>query len=446
MTKTLKLILLLSLAANALLLLGVAAGLFSLGKPAATAHTVAKRAPTNKTLSPEAATAATALLTLDDPAALRDRLRAMGLSEDMVRTIVTASIKSRHAARLREIDNEAVEAFQKKPYWQHNVGGVTKSWYWTAEQIKEQDAISRDEQEQIKQVLGEDGATGITDIRTLYAAQALMNYSAFLPPEKAARLSGIDRDYDDLRTQMLVEMAGFRMPGDDAKLKLLDDEKQRDIQALLTLDEQAAMKLHDSPSASLLQGTFSAFDGTEEEYKAIFALKSASTEKFMEALSMSSYGGVDVSYQKQFAEEETIEAQIKTLLGDERYAQYQRAERGDYSSLLAAAQRFNLSPETVSQTYQARDDAVTEAMRISSDESLTTGQRKQAYAALTEQATAQIRATLGDDIGDAYIDNALDWFKQLSKGGTVHTLPKTGDVFVVPPRAAKAGKAGKKKK
>jgi len=448
MNKTLKRILLLSLAANALLLLGVTAGLFSLGKPPAAPsalsvnpHSAIRNPQSASPLSPEAAKAAAAPLLTDDPATLRDRLRALGLPDAVVRAVVTASIKSRDAARLREIDGAALAASLKKPYWLYTRGGVFKAIPYTVEQMKERSAISREEQEQIKQVLGDDAATGVIDYSSLRAAQNYLTYSTFLPPEKAARLSDIDRDYSDLQTQMLAEMGGFRMPGDDAKLKLLEDEKQRDIQALLTPEEQAAIKLHDSATASGLQRIFAGFDGTEDEYKAIFTLENASNEKFMEALTMSGYGGVSMSeaYRESFAAQDAIESQIKTLLGDERYAEYQRAERQDYQSLLAAAQRFNLAPETVAQTYQVREDTATEAKRISDDKSLTTEQRKQAYAALTEQATTQIRANLGDEVGDAYIDNALGWLKQLPQGGTVNIL-SGGNVYVTPPRATKAGK------
>ena len=430
-TKTLKPVLILSLAANAVLLLGSATGLFSLGKPpddasARAAAVASKRAPADKTLSPEAAKAATALLSIDDPTALRDRLRALGLPDDMVRAVVRANINSHYAARLREIDKEALAASQKIPYWRPNPAGVDYSGF-TAEQAKEWREIYRNQQEQIRQVLGNDGITSINQI----------TYSTFLPAGKAAQLADIDNDYSDLRQQIIIETAGFRMPGDGAKLKLLDDEKQRDVQALLTPDELAEKKLRTS---SGLQHTFAAFDGTEEEYKAIFALQNPVDEKYDTATAM--YGGVNMQdfYRERSAVQAEIDTQIKDMLGDERYADYQRAQRMDYKSLLAAAQRFDLAPETVSQTYQARDAAVAEVSRISGDKSLSAEQKTQAYAALAEQTTAQIRASLGNDIGDAYINNALGWLKTLPNGGTVHVSSDGGDVYVVPPRPGKNGK------
>jgi len=110
-----------------------------------------------------------------------------------------------------------------------------------------------------------------------------------------------------------------------------------------------------------------------------------------------------------------------------------RGQRQDYQSLQAAAQRFNLGADTVAQTYQVRDDAANQAQQISNDKSLSAEQKAAAYASLAEQATAQIKASLGDEVGDAYINNALPWLKNLPKGGTVR-ITEQGNVIVSPPK------------
>jgi len=446
-TKILKLVLILSLAANAVLLLGSAAGIFSLGKASAVnardtaTASKSKSAPTDKTLSPEAAKAAAALLSTDDPAALRDKLRAMGLSDAVVRAVVTARIKSRDAARLREIDDAAVAVARKTPFWHFRDVGLYPFGH-TKEQLREQTKIASAEQRQLRQVLGS------ADIKDDLAQAA---YGAFLPANKVSRLFDIKDDYNELRSQIHEKMmgmtGGFQMPGDQTSLKLLEDEQRRDIQALLTPEEQAAMKLRDSYTASILQQRLYAFDSTEEEYKAIFALRNPVDEKYQAALAQLDYNDPNRQnlYREQDAALKQIDAQIKDMLGDERYAEYQRAQRPDYQTLVLAARRFDLAPETVSQTYQVRETTVNEAVRISNDASLDADQKTQAYAALAGQATAQIRASLGDEIGDAYINNALPWLKQLPQGGTVGIFPDGSTVFVTPPRAANVGKAGKRK-
>lgn len=144
------------------------------------------------------------------------------------------------------------------------------------------------------------------------------------------------------------------------------------------------------------------------------------------------YSGISKS--ERDAAQNEVDAQIRDALGAERYASFLRAQRDDYQTLQAAARRFNLGAETVAQTYQVREVTAVEAKRISDDKSLDAGQKVEAYAALAEQATAQIRASLGDEVGDAYINNALPWLKNLPKGGNV-TINERGNVSVSQPKA-----------
>jgi len=434
MNKSAKSVLILSIVVNAILFVGLAAGYVSINKSSGKVAKPAVVGSGGSTLSPEAAKQTLSLLTMDDMVALRDGLRALGLPEDEVRRIVEWRISKRYAARRNEIGNAKPKAAQERPYWQGAQRGMSRSDDYTPEQKKELREIGDEVQNEMRQLFGREDASIYTAI-----------HYPFLSPEKMARLEEVERDYRDLRERTVKEMAGFRMPGDEAALKLIDDEKKRDRLALLTPEEREADALRNSETARDLQRTLRGFITTEEEYKAIFALQSALEEKYPEEVGRTARsGGADTSeYDRARAEEQKkIEVQIKEMLGEERYADYLRGQRRDYQALLAAAERFDLSAEAVVQTYQVRDDTAREAKRISDDKSLSAEQKREAYAALAEQATAQIKASLGDEVGDAYINNALVWLKNLPKGGNV-SISERGDVSVSQPRAGKGKAKGK---
>ena len=423
MNKPVKLILILSIAVNAIWVFGAASGWLSFGK--AGGKVSGDVAQKTDALSPEAAKEMAALFAADDAAKLRDELRALGVPEDVVRAVVSVRIRSRSAARYREISEAARQAEAQRPYWSAKPRRALIAL--TADQWGEIIALQREENKQIKQIMGTgDEVSGYAHLRY-----------TFLPSEKVGRLSEIESDYYQLRAKVAEEMSGFRMPGDDAKLKLLDEEYKRDVAAVLTPDEKMAKDLRDSSTAYDVRRAFAGFDGTEEEYKTIFALQQKMEEKFPSDTPMAAmmYGGADVSeYWRAYSEaQKQVDAQIKEALGDARYAEYVRGQRQDYQTLMAAADRFNLGADIVAQTYQARDNAANEAKRISDDKRLNAGQKKEAYAALAEQATAQIRAALGDEVGDAYINNALVWLKNLPRGGNV-TIDKRGNVNVSQPK------------
>jgi len=261
-------------------------------------------------------------------------------------------------------------------------------------------------------------------------------YYAYLPRDKAEKLSEIESDYFYLQDQARRDVAGFRMPGDDAKLKLINDEKQRDMEALLTPDEKKAYDSRNGTTAYQLQRAIAGFDATQGEFDTIYALKQGVAEKFpLDTALMGAIGGANMTefYRARQQAEAEVETQIKEALGEDRYADYVRGQRQDYQTLLAAAQRFNFSADTVAQTYQVRDNTASQARQISDDKSLNAAQKTEAYAALAEQATGQIRAALGNEAGDAYIDNALGWLKNLPKGGTVW-IDSRGNVNVSQPK------------
>ena len=225
MNKSAKAVLILSIAANVILLAVLAAGYVSVGKPSPAAVRGGALSPA--ALSPEAAREMKALFATDDKAALRDRLRALGLPEDEVRTTIWNLISSRYTARLREIDDAALEAARQRPYWRGKLTAHFHGEEYTPEQRKEMREIRDEKTKEFRQLFG--------------VADAFETYSTtqpFLSSEKASRVRELGDDYLDLMSQTIHEMAGFRMPGDEAKLKLLDDEEKRDLRALMTPEEK----------------------------------------------------------------------------------------------------------------------------------------------------------------------------------------------------------------
>jgi len=425
MSKTFKTILILSIAANAVWLLAAATGYFSFCKPSDANTPVPASA---STLSPEAAKEIAALISTNDLAALRDQLRKLGLQDDLTRAIVEERIYAVGRARLQGIFNEVLERARQRPYWRADSTSAYGALnYLTFEQLKEYNDINRDAQRQLRQLFGDDAESA-------YSRRAY----PFLSADKVGQLQDLDSDYSALQMQSLQEMNSFLMPDDMAKTKLLAEEKQRDMDALLTPEEKMENDLRNSSTANSLKHRLAGIDITEDEYKTLYALQSAVSEKYdANETNMMILGNavasVSESYAARVEAQKEVDAQIKAVLGDDRYADYLRDQRSDYRSLQAAAQRFNLAPETVSQTYQVREDTVSEASRISKDKTLSAEEKTQAYAALAEQATAQIRANLGDEVGDAYINNALGWLKKLPQGGAVSITPN-GTVNVTPPK------------
>jgi hypothetical protein len=420
MNRPLRILLMLSLLLNSLLSVGMIGFYFSYKKASRGA---AAGNNTNETPMPVAgARPATRLSASDDPAVLRDALERLGLPEDVVREMMRGHLFGRVEARRGAILAEAASA---RPYWQRRPG----SWLpYSAEQLRELSELQRNAEEQMGRLFG---------AGSILNTWEKVRYD-FLPVEKAARLRSLESDYRDMRSLILQEMAGFKTADDTARLALLDKEKERDLLALLTPEEREAHELRHSLTAAHLKSKTTGFAMTEDEYKMLHAMHRELDEKnpFPSSEDVVT-GGVTLDYARIFAArreaEKKMEEQLKESLGAERYADYERGMRKDYQSLQAAAERFNLSAETVSRAYDARTAAVDEAVRVSDDKSLTAEQKKEKYGAVAGEAIEKIRASLGNEIGDAYINNSLGWLKELPKGGKV-SINQNGAVRVIQPR------------
>ena len=434
MSKILKIILVCSLAANAVWAIGTMGGYFSSAKSSSknahTAATAAKAAAKSAdALSPEAAQELKTLLSEADPVTLRDRLNAIGLPKEQVRTLVAERIYSRYNERIREINKEQTEVFTQHPYWQQ--------WSLSAEERERQRA-----QQSELQKLG----LAVRDevIKVLGPDENPFPYSrsrnAFLPPEKAAQMEAIERDYNEMRSQLYGDMSGFPMPGDSEKMKLLEEEQRNDTLALLSPEEREMNDLRNSRSAQTVQSQYSnRLKMSEDEYKAVYALQKSLDDTYDMSRMLDGAGNItdrdawnEMMNARSKAQEE-MQAQIKDMVGPERWAEYMQSQNPDYYMLQAAARRFNLSDDTVAQTYQARTNAANEVKRISDDKTLSETQKNEAYSELSERAMNQIRATLGDDVGNAYIDRALPWLKKLPDGGRIN-FDDRGNVYVTPSR------------
>ena len=353
------------------------------------------------------------LLQSDDPAALRDALRAAGVPEELVRQIVNNKVWSRHNARLKAL---TAARPGNSAYWR----GASEPGL-SAEQRAELRELSRAAREQMAGLFG--GATEAG------SAADSDSHSDFLPPAKAAQLREIERDYSELRAQVLQDTQGFRTAADLEKLRYLDEEKKRDLEALLTPAERQAYELRNSATAQRLRSQLAQFDTTEAEYQAIYGLQRAFDQKFNR--DDATTGGLRLfdseAMRERSSAEKQLQADLKSTLGEQRYADYVRAQDQDYRTLQAAATRYNLPQSAVDQVYTMRDATLAASQRIANDASLDSDQKRQAISALAAPARDQVVAVLGAEVGEAYLKNTGNgWFAAVERGSSVTLSPGGG--------------------
>jgi len=361
-----------------------------------------------------------AALNSDDPAALRDILRAAGFSDEMVRSLVQMRIWKRYEARYKALQPQPDPS---KPWWKDDAR--QNGWYgnMTKAQREEMRQIQKDQRAEMESVLGPDKNNnawggGWQDARL-----------SFLAPEKRKELQQVQQDYQELMSDVQQDMQGFALPSDREKLRYLQDEQKKDIEALMTPEERTAYDLRMSQTAQNLRWQMTKFDATEEEYLKIFPLQKAFDDKYNVN---DPYGANNNQRDQKFWQdrqeaEKQLKAQMKDVIGEDRYTDYLRSQDGDYQQLQAASRRLDLPPTTAATVYSMRDGVASSAQQIADNANLSADQKKQSLIELANNTRDQVRTALGAEAADAYFkNNGMSWLKVLEQGNVV-TFNKDGN-------------------
>jgi len=341
-----------------------------------------------------------------NPTALRDQLRALGLPEEVVRRMVRALLWEPYYARY-----QALIAQHKGDKSDLLRGGSLTSGF-TREERAELRTLTRNINQEIFSLLGSSSTEPELDNLRF----------GYLPQEKSDQLRLINRDYSEMRSDLDQEIGRFRVASDDEKLKLLEQERRKDVEALLSPTELAEYDLRHSGTANMLRNRLTNINVSDDEFRTLFNLLKPTNDNFP-ALNIKPGDQLTPGQIAQLTAQRdaraAAEEQAKALLGDERFAEYKRAGDSDYRNLQSAATRFNLSQQTIEQVYDLRNTVSAETQQIAKNPSLSQPEKKIAMSNLAEQTRTQVHTALGDEIGDAYLKTSMQWLDRVAKGYTV---------------------------
>lgn len=359
-----------------------------------------------------------AALSTADPAAFRDMLEAAGVDPKLRESLLHTLLQHRYADRFRAVFPDAMEAARAE-WWR---SPDYRDWSSPA-QVERQRAARRLQQEfgaELARLTGEDPRALDLEENPWLARQ----YDG-LPRAKAEALHRLLGDYQEMEQDIHSESAGFTLPSDEEKLRLLNAERERDIAALLTPEERAAWDLRASPTADRARGLATQYRATEEEYRRLYALQRAFDERFDPGRNPHEDAPVDWESQRDAQRE--LESRIRTLVGDERYLAARRENDPDYAQARAAAERIGLPADTAAAVYSLREPVAEASGRIAADAALSPAQKREALARLAADTRAQVSRALGPTAAGLYFKRGgMRWLEELGRGSRLE-LDEDGD-------------------
>ncbi len=397
-----KLLLAISLLINAALAAVLVAGAFT-SKPNVDTETAAAAAARTAAAAKAASTNVDVWSTIksDDLPGLVAHLRAAGFPARLVRAILAAQIRDQFAARRKAIEGNSAD------------GAFWKNATIDPKQQLALRELSREQQKMLRDLLGPD-ADSDDSIGSAYRDRGLTG----LPAAKVSQVRQILQDFDEQRQDLYatIAMGGMVTFGstEQAKMRAIEQAQHAELAKVLTPAELENYDLMTSNIAQSLRYQLSAFNPTEDEFRALFKIQQDSQDKMAPVMGMMT---PDEMRARQDAQKQ-LNAQVELALGNERYADYQRATDYNYRQTTLLVARLELPADTANQLYAIQKDY--QQRRMDLQASTSPEDRAQQLAALQQEAIAKVTPILGSDKAvEAYKQYGGNWIKSMVPRGPV---------------------------
>lgn len=215
---------------------------------------------------------------------------------------------------------------------------------------------------------------------------------SFLTEEKQRRWSELDEHFNQLQRD-IYQKSRANAAEQTAQLEAIAKERDKARRQLLTPEELKEYTTRTTPQAGWAQN-LDGFEATEEEYRALNQLHATTPTNQM----------------SQF------NAQAQALLGEERFAVFQRGQDQRFAEILALAERCQLPTNTVELLYQQRVSAEQQCAQVFSNPVLSVEEKRALLLVVQSETRQQLFSVLGETAGQAYLRHNGNWLEAMDKG------------------------------
>ena len=335
-----------------------------------------------------------------------ERLRSIGCPEETIRDIVIADLEKLMSARVQEINGKR----QPPVYWKAEARELVRTLE-SLDKLNEKAEIDTQKREIVRELLGIDLAA-----RRLAQAGEIDIYAErlpFLPDDKRAQVRTIlekaNREEIYLREQSWLDSDELTLE-EKQRIKDIEAEKERSLEALLTPEEKERFDLWFSPSAYAVREAFSGLETTEEEFLGVYEIQRKFDTQWgkIEPASLT-----DVARDEYESALRSQQHAVQEFLGPERYAEYTRAQDEDYRALRAAAARFDLPPQLGEEIYNYKSIALRQRAAVLANTKLGSSEKVSILRAISEESQRSVAEKLGAQAFQHYLRaGAGTWMRE----------------------------------
>jgi hypothetical protein len=268
--------------------------------------------------------------------------------------------------------------------------------YGDMERMRQFRQLMHEKRDLLKELLGIDVPQEMPSIWAGRTDSAYEAAYAKLPEGKRDLVRRIQEQLIDKQQELNARTKGYWEPEDQQEMAKMQKEYRNALAQTLTKDEMLDYELATSPVARGLRSELSAFGANDQEFREIFRMR----QQLDDAMSSLNFEGNNPeANQKRQQAHMAMEGELKTMFGEQRYAEYQRSRDWQYRNLTRLARDSGLPADTANKAYDMNQLAMQEAAKIRSNPDLSREQRD----AMLMQMQTELDGTMGKLLGpDVY--------------------------------------------
>lgn len=320
---------------------------------------------------------------------LRDRLRAEGLPESIVRSVVEERLW-----QARQLQLDAADPNKKRPWWQRMSGHLPGDDVRMArleEKLRDEVLSKRDE-------LFPESKQFSTD-----------DYIAFLPLTKRQAVQQLRADYYELQRKLLIESGGpsyssagsYITSADQQKLTYLNNEEEKDLRAVLTSDEYNEMQLRTAGNEDFFKKTAAFLNLSEHQFRGLLDIRAWRELADAQINTMDPFAPMPPETARKYQQIIDDEKQkFIELIGEEKLQLMELAKNSEYEGIARYIARFELPQSHIAAYFAITHKGIEDAAAIQNNPALSSEQRAESIKSIAQAYDVSISKLLGS--------NALD--------------------------------------
>jgi len=329
------------------------------------------------------------------------RLRAIGCPDQTIRDLIIADVDNLLAPRLCAVAPRK----QELKYWQ-----TDEKELWDMERRalirKQRQDLDFEKRDIVWQLMGIDLVA--ERLKLQGEEDSLTLRLSLVSDEKRSQIRKILDDYGgrELTIRAKETESGLALAGNDqVELRRLSKERDQQIAKVLSPAELEQYELWFSSSAYKVRQALFGMAPTEEEFRAVYDL----TKRFDDAWEQEALDPSDEATRQRWGQAKAeLDSQISSLMGEARYAEYQRNQDPDFRAIALAVAFYNLPQHTAEEVYATKGVIQAERARILASDRFTLEQKMTRLKEMADETERTVRALLGEQ--------ALSYYKRHGQG------------------------------